>query len=190
MSFSVNIFELTRQVFNISGYTPIVNGSNAAKIEYPNEMPTVDVVDAVATSYFGTPIFETLAFNLESELFTFEDAPLIDVTLPKHIVKSQVAGRNGTVKEYIAQGDYMVRVRGLLVNHDAEELPYDKIEVLHRIAKMDKAINVQSSFLNKLSIHNLVIAKVEYPSNERFTNVQPYVLECISDEPIELTLNV
>jgi hypothetical protein len=189
-NFKVNIFELTRQVFKIDGYIPTINGIRPEEFEYADEIPTIELADSIGNSVLGTAVFETLAFRINDELIEFEDAPLIDVTLSKHIIKSKIANRNGTVKEWIAEGDYMVRVRGLMANHDGEDLPYDKIERLHKVVKLNEAIKVESTLLNRMGIFNLVITKAFYPANEQLSNIQPYVLECISDEPIELELNV
>jgi hypothetical protein len=60
---------------------------------------------------------------------------------------------------------------------------------MNALAHVPIDIEVEGDVLNLLGINNLVILKVSWPRLEGFTNVQPYILTCISDEPIELKIN-
>lgn len=189
-SYTINGFELTRQVFGINGFVPIL-GNPSSDIQLSGDIETIEVADAIATSVFGTPIFESITLidpNDTSQRLEFDDAPMISVNKANIIVKTNVQGRSGSVKEFITESDYSITVRGILVNHNAEDLPYDRINRLNRFAKITQALQVESRLLNALDIHNLVIDRVQYSDNGNYSNVQPYQLSCTSDLPIELTL--
>ncbi len=186
--FNINVFKLTQKVFGIKGYIPQLGNTVNPKLNYAEGVETIQVAEQSATSVFGTAIFESLRLKqANNQYYEFEDAPLMSINMSKNIVTSRVQKRPGTVKEYINDGDYIVQIKGLMVNHDGEDLPFDKINTLNNLVKLDYAIEVESRLLNTLGIHNLVIKRIEYRPSPS-TNVQPYILSCWSDEPIELSL--
>jgi hypothetical protein len=85
-------------------------------------------------SYLGTPVFSNLEFipgeytdkngakipygeilkNGRNTTFRV-DTVLIDVSQEKQIIKTNIQGVSGSVKEYISKGDYQIKVRGALV---------------------------------------------------------------------------
>ena len=111
---------------------------------------------------------------------------LITVSQQKNIVKTQVAGRSGTVKEYIADGDYAIQVQGFLVNANPNIRPKDRIETLLQICKAKASVKAYSNFLNLFGISDLVIESYNFPQKAGFWNVQPFELTCVSDVPFEL----
>lgn len=187
--FSINVFKLTQEVFGIKGYVANTKDTVNPQIKAAEGLEMIEVAESSATSVFGTPIFETLQIKLpnSNETFDFEDAPLMSINMRKNIVRSRVQKRKGTVKEYINDGDYIIQIKGLLVNHDGEDLPFDKINALNNIVLIAQALEVESRLLNILGIHNIVIDAIDFrPAHE--TNVQPYIISCTSDQPIELLL--
>ena len=81
------------------------------------------------TSYLGTPVFSNLDFiggsykNLQGEQIEYEDlridTVLFDVSQQKNVVTTEIQGRNGTIKEYISDGDFAINISGLIVQPDA-----------------------------------------------------------------------
>lgn len=175
--YQINLVELSRQVF----------GVNAQPLSKYPEIDVRDEAEPIASSLFGTPIFETLSYLVNGENIQFGDSPIITVNKVKNIVKTKVQGRSGTVKEFISDGDYNVTIRGILSNDNSDDKPYDLISQLNNLANINEAIEIQSRFLNKLGIFSIVIEQVQY-MNSKYVNFQPYQLICSSDIPIELEL--
>jgi len=153
----------------------------------------------VATSYLGTPVFSNIDFlegsskNLEGEQIEYDslvvNTVLFAVNQQKNIVRTAIQGRNGTVKEYISDGDYDITIRGLIVSPDAEKYPTDDVLKLVEILKVQNNIEIASRFLNDyFSITNIVIASYSLPENEGFQNVQAFEINAYSDEPVELAI--
>lgn len=147
---------------------------------------------AKATGFLGMPIFERVTvkykYNDKDEDYTFPDWPLIDITASKTIVTTAISGRNGTVKEHISIDDYQIGIRGILINKDSDAYPELMVQNLHNIFKVDTELQVTSPVLNLLDIHNLVIKDIKFPEVEGYSNMQPYVLQCLSDMPLELVI--
>src|SRR5688572_7578109 len=88
-------------------------------------------------SKLGTPIFSNIEFQelkyqplnvnkiLRVPNISF-DTVLFTVSQTKNIVKTAIQGRNGTVKQYISDGDYEITIRGII---DAPNGIYPKIQV-------------------------------------------------------------
>ncbi|MEO1053911.1 MAG: DUF6046 domain-containing protein [Bacteroidota bacterium] len=154
-------------------------------------------------SYLGTPVFSSLQlfpipsalrgrFDLSSiRVGTIAEAVIVetalfDVSMTRNIITTAVQGRNGTIKEYVADGDFQVNVRGSLVNENPNLYPEELTSRLIQLAKLPSEIGVISPFLNNVfGITRLVIQSYSFPMTEGYQNVQEFTLSCISDTPLE-----
>lgn len=191
MAIKFNLYELTRQVFNINGYSPILSSGTNAAIKYDSNLEVIDSVEGIGTSIFGTTIFESIALidPETGEPIYFEDAPLVSVSQRKNIIRSEVTNRPGSVKEYISLDDYEIKIMGLLCNHDGNALPFDKIEDLNNLLKSNQALEIESKLLNACGVFNIVVNNYEFKATGKFINVMPYEISAWSDNPIELSLD-
>lgn len=150
-------------------------------------------------SVFGLPVFDTITFNAlnytdfndkEVKLanFTLEIA-LFEIDLPRNIVKTRVAGRDGTVKEYMSDDDYQIKITGSLVNPLANIPPETLIRSLHQYCKAKTEIAVNSSVLSYLDIFSIVIERPKFIQRAGYRNVFDFVLDCVSDTPFEIKSN-
>lgn len=149
----------------------------------------------VGTSYLGTPIFTNLVFKsgsytLANRTVAYKgleiNTVLVDIQMAKNVVKTAVQGRNGTVKEYISDGDYEINIRGALVSPVPTLYPTDEVAALRDLCQVPDKLEVISSFLQLFSIHYLVIESFSFPQREGFYNTQLFELKCVSDLPIDL----
>lgn len=186
-----NLIELYTKVFGIKGVRfAISSDAQASKrgvVEY-NSLNLPALPKARAYSVLGTPIYEQITLKTSNREYTFPDWPLIDISASKNIVTTAIKGRNGSVKEYINIDDYQVNIRGILINYESDDYPEDLVYDLHETFKLKTEMQVTSPVMNLLDIHNLVIKDIKIPEVEGYNNIQPYLLQCLSDEPIELVI--
>lgn len=160
---------------------------------------TIPLPAANIKSALGTPIYEQIALTLPAtieagvvtapqKIYTFPDWPLFDITGQDIITKTMMTKKKGSVKEFITEDDYSIIIRGILINYESQEYPEQLFQDLLQVIKSKKTLGVTSQVLNLLDIHNLVIERHSFPSSEGFQNIQPFELECISDEPVELQI--
>jgi hypothetical protein len=151
----------------------------------------------VATSYLGTPVFSNLIFHAGSYEYKGKtinypeltiETVLIDVNMEKLINATPLQGRDGTVKEYVSDGDYEISIRGAIVSKYANQYPKEDMDKLIQLIKVKQALNVSSRFLQMFSIHSLVIRAHSFGEREGYNNEQLFMLTCLSDEPLELKL--
>jgi hypothetical protein len=182
-----------RTGYPVLGYTPSKE-EVAAAVGYPNvRVLTVD--EALETgSYFGNLVYGKLQLRLRSsdgDAFTkvpagqnaliLENA-IVDLNIPKTIVKTPITGRDGTVKEYIQDGDVEVTVSGVLVSEKGSTArPMAAIDALRSVAKLRRALTIDHILLERIGVEALVIESLSLPAHQ-YMNAQTFVLRCLSDE--------
>jgi hypothetical protein len=136
----------------------------------------------------GTPVFCQLTIKSQDEK---KHLPLYwvlaEVNMQKNIVKTTIQGRNGTVKEYISDGDYQVRLRGGLYSaNNSRAYPKNEVMQLRDLLLIPDALKVTSEFLQLFNIYNIVVEDFSFPQQEGVQNIQLFDINCSEDKPIEL----
>lgn len=152
-------------------------------------------------SYFNRPVFSNLVFkardyyNNDNELVTtwdrdvVLDTVLFDVGQTKNIVTTQVQGRNGTIKEYISDGDFAINIKGLLVSNTNNQFPYTAYEELLKALYCNTEIEIQSWILTELyGIKYIVIQNFEILQEVGKQTTVPFEIQALSDIPTEIIL--
>lgn len=155
----------------------------------PNQ-PSISI-PAEAWSYLGTPVFSLLEISTQDDSKSLIiDTALLEVSQSKNIVKTAINGRNGTIKEYVSDGDYQINIKGVLVNNeDGYNRPTQLIQALIALCSVPESLKVASKFLQLFDVNNIVIDEFSFPQSEGFQNVQPFELTCSSDTDIRLLLD-
>lgn len=175
--------------FGLGGVRVIEYDANGQGLEQVSKDFGLDggnVPPSNKVSYLGTPVFGDVVLkyeplNLEVELQTV----LCEVSMTKNIIKTALQGVDGTIKEYVSDGDYDVTIQGAVVAQDVF-YPEQDTKLLHQLCLVKDAIIVESEFLQLFDIYNLVIENYSFPQQEGFLNMQLFELQCVSDKPIEL----
>lgn len=147
-------------------------------------------------SLMGTPIFDIVTFAAHSYVDELGqtinnakldlDIALIEVNKPRNIVRTVIAGRSGTIKEYMSDGDYEISISGTLSNTLAFASPDTMIRAFDAVTKTPQELKVESNFLNFFNIFNIVITDSKIKQREGARNIVDYELTCISDTPFEI----
>lgn len=157
-------------------------------------------------SKLGLPMFDSFSFNCSfansveytaskdfgggkvviDGPFTFETA-LIEVNQTKNIVKTAIAGTDGTVKEYMSEGDFIINLKGVIVGDTANQRPsVILLDKLIQYLKAPVAIPVSCTFLNEYNINSVVIESYRTGQREGARNIIDIEINMLSDSPIEL----
>lgn len=185
MSNVYSISKMMMDVFGIRGYIP--PKAKPAKPISGYDGINADERDALRLSKLGTPIYESTTLKFLNERLALPDSTIIDVERAKKIVRTEIQGRNGTVKEYIAMDDYTIRIRGIVAGNAS--YPESEVKELRRFFEFNKEIEIINETLNIIfEIHKMVITDISLPRMEGSTTMQPFAINAISDEDIELIL--
>lgn len=160
-------------------------------------------------SYLGTPVFSNLTFipgsyvdnkgepqkygeilkNNEIKTEFVINTVLIDVTQSKQIIKTNIQGLAGTVKEYISKGDYQITIRGALVSESSQTYPKREVQQLREYLEAETSLEIASGFLGDIfKIEQIVVEDFRFIQQEGYLNVQLFEVTAVSDDPVELTV--
>lgn len=144
------------------------------------------------TDYLGVPTLTSLAFKWKDfELVLLEC--IVTINQEKNIVSTPMQGRDGTIKEYISDGDYTITIDAAVSNYNesdpetSKSYPIEKIKTLIGFLKLKESFEVQSDFLTLFGIYNIVV-KSYGMVQETHSNRQSFQIQCLSDTPYEIKI--
>ena len=206
--FSINIGEAFVNAFGFTGILRYpgaqLPGGVLPKLKGYDNIPMVEEEPEDIMSLLGTPIFmpfeiqpgnyDTFLEGVKTTIpyngFMFPAATLVDFERSKHIVKTIVQGKDGSVKELIAMDDYHINIHGFIASPPNQNVyPRDLVAAMRAICEIPAALNVTGGLFSEFGISHIVIERFTFPALEGVQNVQPFTIEAYSDEHIELILN-
>ena len=143
-------------------------------------------------SRFGTAIFSNLqiqdvTYNGNTYHMDSIDTVLYDINQTKEIIKTKIQGRSGTVKEYIADGDFVINIKGVITG-DNGVYPMDDVNYLADMLSLPIALKINSDLLATFGIFQVVVESYHIPQVEGGQSQQSFEINCISDQPVELQI--
>ena len=154
--------------------------------------PALSTLSQLGTLVWDRVKFDTTNYTLAdgtqrtSPAMEFE-AILLSVVFPRNIVKTAIQGRDGTVKEYIGEGDAQITFRGVITGPNGH-YPIDEVSILKDIIKAPVPIPVISRYLQNLDIHTVVFEDRTLEQEEGGYSYQTFSINAISDTPQELMI--
>jgi hypothetical protein len=175
---------------------------DARQNPYASRIPgAVQIDPALYKSSLGTSVWADLTFgdkvNLENNKWTDNNGKvqsfnpvtyyslLVTVSQAKKIIKTEIQGRNGTVKEYIGMDDYSVDVSGIICGPNGH-YPIDEVRDLKKMLDAPIPLVITSWYLQNLDIDMLAVDNYELPQDEGGYSYQQFTIKLISDDPVEL----
>jgi Domain of unknown function (DUF6046) len=140
-------------------------------------------------SDLGTPRF--FAIQLAETMLPNE--PLITVGGAKNIVKTVVAGGDGTVKEMIGADDWRIKIQGYAIREGdrtqavantlvPEDYPEEWLRKLVSLYKRHHHLKVECHYLSYFNIRSLVIENIDFPPVAGASDFFAYEITALSDE--------
>ncbi|REC47877.1 MULTISPECIES: DUF6046 domain-containing protein [Chryseobacterium] len=199
------ISQLFKLAFGVSSpvyLTVPIGKRKQSEIQYSGiKLKESELPEAERLSRFGTPIIFPIKFKSglykvydeksmiihnEFKDFWFPPATMVDFSQSKSIIKTDMLGANGTVKEIFGFDDWSIRIRTLCISDEMSAKDYAKNII--KWSKVIQGIDVEGELFNRKDINILVIEDIDIKSIEGSPNVIPIELNCISDQPIDLLL--
>lgn len=175
------------------------NADGDLSVRTNQELAQQEGLDGSSSGNFGLPVFDIVTFGGENGVrYKTTDGKsiaigrldvgvaLCTVNMTKNIVVTSIQGRNGTVKEYISDGDYQINIKGVIVINAQDAYPEFEVNVLKQYCDAPIEIPVACTYLNRFGIKNIVITDYSFEQSEGMRNVQTFTINCLSDNPIEL----
>ena len=151
--------------------------------QFPGEYPAVPITDR--SFWEGRYALCTLTLEREDgERLEMNDA-VVTLQRQRNIVSTPMVGMDGTVKEYINEGDYSidiaVGIQAVSDGHIVDEYPSDGIRELRKFLDEKEALNVHSEFLDIFDITKMVVTEVKLTQNTA-SNYQTLAIKAVSDD--------
>lgn len=128
--------------------------------------------------------------KLDGTKLAINDAT-VNISLKKEIVKTALVGLDGTIKEYINNGDYDIRINvGIVATEGGriiDEYPAEGVRMVRDFLHVNEALELQSTFFELFEINRIVITdyslKQETASNRQVLDIKAlsdrdYQIEC------------
>lgn len=129
--------------------------------------------------------------NEAGEGVTLADA-VVSVSRERRIVSTGLVGRDGTVKEYINEGDWQISIavglQGMRDGAMADVWPEESVREVRKLLEAKEALRVQSAFLDVWGISRMVVKSVS-ATQETESNYQTLGISAVSDEDYEIFSN-
>lgn len=166
-------------------------------------------------SYLNTPVHGSFIFgNLdnpnannyidqfgETKSFTplkFHECTF-QISQQKNIITTTLQGYNGSIKEYVSDGDFVISIDGQLsgiYNNTTRSFkssslyPEDYVRSMVRAISVPSAIPVSNNILSTIfNVNFVVVTSFSFPRNTAGLNYQKFQLNLISDRPVEIVLS-
>jgi Domain of unknown function (DUF6046) len=142
-----------------------------------------------AVSPLGTPVYSDMILFKRTEQETngiHLTWCITEVEQSKNIVKTAPQGWDGTVKEYISKGDYIVTLRGAISNTFMSNYPKEEMKIFLDLLNQNVALKVTSEFLLQFKIYELVVDNYKMGQESGKQNIQTFEITCSSDRPLLL----
>lgn len=143
-------------------------------IELPNDRFRNGVGSVTGSAHGGG-----FYMNIETVLITVEQ--------PIRVIKTEIQGRNGTVKEYIGADDSRITINGVITSKNGV---YPREETKRLKAWLDAPVakGIVAWWLDNLGISSIVIENYSIPQTEGYYSQQFFSIQAVSDLPVELKI--
>jgi hypothetical protein len=138
--------------------------------------------------FLGRKVFSDVILKWNGKRIVFLDA-IVTITQDINIVKTSLAGRSGTVKEYVSSDDYEVKIEASINSGDKYEFPVDKTRDLITLLNAGEQIEVISEFIAMFDIQYLVCRRARLSQISGTQNMQKVEMDFLSDKDIQLVID-
>ena len=148
----------------------LLHGALASPIEVYTKKEELKTADSNISN-------EIYLKTYNGDIIVFIDAK-IDVSKEMLIKNTMLVNRKGSVKEFVYEKDYSVKISGSLFTEEAGKFPYDELKLLNEILSTTGSLSVDSAYLDVFGISKLVVKKADFnQSSWKYFNIVPFTID-------------
>ncbi len=161
---------------------PLMQANTTAHVNYTQKGVPIYKQDIMGRWYFMPVSFHHLGKNYEI------DCALVSISQAKKIIKTDVVGKRGTVKELISLQDLEISIKGAIVGDGC--FPEAEIKQFNELWRINEAVDLSCAISSLFMEDNdkVVITNFSMPEQNESEHVQLVSLKCVSDAPFELII--
>jgi hypothetical protein len=146
-----------------------------------------EFTDPEFRSRFGTAVWDRFTIGG----ITLPDTTVVVAQQQKNIVKTNIIGRDNTVKELISNGDIELIFQGFFLNLENDSPPSGDILALKQVLDQKRTLEIESLYINnELGITEVVVEFWQTQQVRGADQQIPFEIRVSQDVPIELELDV
>jgi len=186
--FKINITDMIIQAFGLETMRFYKMPNTIIESKY--KLIDISKIGELA-DYQGSPIISSLQiddaedYQFRTKGMFFSDV-LMDLNLERNIVKTSVDGLDGTIKEFISNGDWQINIMGILISDDRTKGPIEQIKEFTSLVMMKSSLRVSSPLLEAIRVYSIVVTQIDLPNSGNLINIRPFRISALSDLPVEL----
>ena len=142
-------------------------------------------------NYDKTAIVKPDNKTLNGQTGFYCEGVIIEANRSRNIVTTQVSGYNdGSIVEYINNGDWNITIRGFLNTNFADVYPRADVQTLLSYCSAPVPLKITSKFINEVLGFDYIIPTTPNVFQQQgLRNVQFFEINCISNIPYTITNN-
>lgn len=110
---------------------------------------------------------------------------LFDTSNTKRIVQTAINGKDGTVKEWISNGDIIINVQVNILNKE-RNYPVDELLEIMKFLKLNRELSINETHINKvLDVSRVVVTSWRHLP-KTWSNFQSIMIDLVSDNTYEI----
>lgn len=114
---------------------------------------------------------------------------LFDTSNTKRIVQTAINGKDGTVKEWISNGDIIINVQVNILNKE-RNYPVDELIEIMNFLKLNRELSINETHINKiLDVSRVVVTSWRHVP-KTWSNYQSIMIDLVSDNTYEIEENI
>ncbi len=114
---------------------------------------------------------------------------LFDTSNSKRIVQTAINGKDGTVKEWISNGDIIINVQVNILNKE-RNYPVDELIEIMNFLKLNRELSINETHINKiLDVSRVVVTSWRHVP-KTWSNYQSIMIDLVSDNTYEIEENI
>jgi len=163
------------------------------KINGNNNQVTQIKGSSLTAEYLGKEIWLPVKFvNLDSTLFGESELMLpytvIEIEAKKTIVKTPLAERKGTVKELYSIDDFIINLKGFVIDETRRIWPEKELDMLNKLWSLNEAIEFDNALTNIFLEKDtrVVIEDLKLPAMEGKKHIRAFSMKLESDSVFTL----
>lgn len=115
------------------------------------------------------------------------EAVIMTIEKTARIIKTEIQGRDGTVKEYIGKDDSKITIQGVITG-DNGVYPKTAVNALMQWWDAPVTKSITCPFAQNLGITNIVAEDISIPQVSGGYSFQQFTINCISDIDVNLII--
>lgn len=182
-------FNLTSLYLRTFGFTALPYGQLDARTQV-TDAQRFDALEArqpvgEETGLLGTPIHLPLRLGD----FKFPNEPLVELSMQRRIVITDIDGNDGSFKELYSNGDVQVTIRAILVNDDdPDSYPEDLVRALRNVLEERKHVRIINRLTAMFNVEHIAVESWSFPAVPGELGMQGVEIRGLSDREFALNL--